>query len=346
MENIFISISCIFIISSLAPFSKREDWWIRAFDFPYLQFTVLGFICLLSWTIFTFPNTWLSGFLYGFAFVLLIYRLVVIFPYSPLKKVTIPWSQHSKGSIRILSANVLMTNDDYEGFLQLVEGTNPDLLLMVEADEHWKNAVKKLESKYPYNVLYPLDNTYGMLLYSRLELKNAEIRFLIEKDVPSIKCEIALTSGDLIQFYGVHPKPPAPGENDTSTPRDAELVIIGREARNSNLPVIVAGDMNDVAWSHTTRLFMRISGLLDPRMGRGFFNTFHADRSMLRWPLDHVFLSHHFRITKLSRQDNFHSDHFPILIEITVNPSAQAIASKEHADKEDIDEANGKLEKT
>jgi hypothetical protein len=116
----------------------------------------------------------------------------------------------------------------------------------------------------------------------------------------------------------VHPRPPRPAE-DTEE-RDAELLIVGREAKAGRLPAIVAGDLNDVAWSHTTRLFQRISSLLDPRIGRGLYSTFHARIPFLRWPLDHLFSDPAFTLVELRRLRYFGSDHFPVLVELAYEP--------------------------
>lgn len=82
----------------------------------------------------------------------------------------------------------------------------------------------------------------------------------------------------------MHPRPPgvqrADEEKDSgieeaadrqdSDKRDAELLLVATEVKNlGDVPVIVGGDFNDVAWSYTTDLFQRIGGLLDPRVGRG-----------------------------------------------------------------------------
>jgi endonuclease/exonuclease/phosphatase (EEP) superfamily protein YafD len=110
-----------------------------------------------------------------------------------------------------------------------------------------------------------------------LALIESEIKFILSDEIPSIHATLTLNAGNIVQLYCLHPKPPSPTEAKDSTLRDAELLIIGDRIKDLDQSCIVMGDLNDVAWSRTTRLFQRISGLLDPRVGRYFMNTFHAD---------------------------------------------------------------------
>jgi hypothetical protein len=104
-------------------------------------------------------------------------------------------------------------------------------------------------------------------------------------------------------------------------------------------------DLNDVAWSHTSRLFRRLSRLLDPRIGRGMFNTFHARWWLLRWPLDHVFVSEEFALHAIRRLPGFGSDHFPMLIALEHRPALAEVHEPPKADADDHREADDKLER-
>ena len=169
-------------------------------------------------------------------------------------------------------------------------------------------------------VRQPQNTTYGMLLYSRLELVKPKVEFLIEADVPSIHALVKLRDGTLVELHCLHPRPPAPQEAEDAKPRDAELILVARSLRGRDVPAIVLGDLNDVAWSRTSYEFQDISGLLDPRVGRGFYHTFHARYPVLRYPLDHCFHTKHFRLVRFKRLRKFGSDHFPVGIELSHEP--------------------------
>jgi endonuclease/exonuclease/phosphatase (EEP) superfamily protein YafD len=182
-----------------------------------------------------------------------------------------------------------------------------------------------------------------MLLYSRLELSHAEVKFLIEDDVPSIHARLALRSGAQVELRCVHPRPPAPQEADRSTERDAELLIVGRALKKLARPAIVIGDLNDVAWSRTSAMFQNVSGLLDPRVGRGFYTTFNAKWPIVRFPLDHAFHTRHFRLIEFRRLPRWGSDHFPVYVKLSFEPDAEAEQEKPQASPDEKQEAQEKI---
>jgi len=146
-------------------------------------------------------------------------------------------------------------------------------------------------------------------------------------------------------MYFLHPAPPSPTENETSIERDAELLIVAKEVKDIDGPAIVTGDMNDVAWSYTTRLFRKISKMLDPRVGRGMFSTFHAGYPFFRWPLDHLFHSAHFMVIQVKRLPYFYSDHFPIFIELELTKGIEKVQEGLEAEPKDEEAAEEKIEK-
>jgi endonuclease/exonuclease/phosphatase (EEP) superfamily protein YafD len=339
------SIGLVCILATLLPLSRHEAWWIRACDFPRLQIVAasLGVLVLL---VVAGAMHDIAGQLLALALLgCIAYQLVVILPYTRLWRVEIPASRAPPDhrTLSLLVVNVLMSNREADRLLALVRAHAPDLVLALETDRWWRDHFEQLQD-YAFKLAQPQDNTYGMLLVSKLELVEPELRFLLKPDVPSLRTGLRLRSGEVITLHGLHPEPPSPTEADSSAPRDAELVLVAREAAEADRPTIVAGDLNDVAWSHTSRLFRRISRLLDPRIGRGMFNSFHAGYRLLRWPLDHIFVSGDFLLRDMQRLPGFGSDHFPILIVLDHHPRAAEVTEPPKADAEDHAEADRKLE--
>lgn len=345
MDNFFVALAIITISASLIKLVKNGVWWIRFFDFPQSQALVIGYISfvglLIAWD---FEEVWQFIFL-GILLVALVYETIIIFPYTYFakheSKQAVDAEEEDKLSLMI--CNVYMYNTCYPDCVELIRSKDPDMLVLVETDLKWQKMLEVIESDYPFHVKFPLDNTYGILIYSKLELINPEVKFLVEPDVPSVHTHVRLRNGKHVKLYAVHPKPPSPTQNEESTERDAELYLIAKEVEHVKSPVIVAGDLNDVAWSRSTRIFQRISRLLDPRKGRGFFNTFHAKYPILRWPLDHIFHSGEFELLQIMRLPDIGSDHFPMFIQLAYKSGQDQDPDVEPADEEDREEAEEKI---
>lgn len=327
--------------ASILPFFRCEHWLVRAWDFPRLQIAFaasLGAVGALACPRKTGPDKRMLALTAGSA----VLQAIQILPYTRLARKEVMRAQ-GEGDLRILAANVLQQNRRTDAYHQLIQQLEPDLILLTETDGYWKSAMATLKNSYPFTVEQAQENTYGMCLYSKLELVDPEVRFLVKKDIPSIRARIRLRSGREVWFYAVHPEPPASRKKDASLrgsgPRDVELLLLAAELQRLNGPVVIAGDFNDVAWSHTTRLFKRVSGLLDPRRGRGMFNTFHADYPPLRYPLDHLFHSKHWALVDFQRLKSTGSDHFPIYVSLKLSEKAPAIQEQAPPKRSDIAEA-------
>lgn len=326
----------------------RDEWWIRGADFPRLQILVLGFIAFILFLLVDHPWNWLNQLLFVGLMAALAYQLKMVLPYTFIWKKQVKQVKQDQldpqRQISLIVSNVLTTNTKYHLLIEQIQIHQPDLVLTLETDQNWQNALSVIEADYPYRVPVPLDNLYGMHLYSKLELRETEVKFILSDEIPSIHTTVILRSGQPVQLYCLHPKPPSPTEAKDSTLRDAELLIVGDQIKDLDESCIVMGDLNDVAWSRTTRLFQRISGLLDPRVGRHYVNTFHADYPFFRWSLDHVFHSTDFALVHMERLPHVGSDHFPVFLVLQTGRVFEHIQEELEQTDEDEQEAQKAIE--
>ncbi len=319
-------LACLLAVLTLAPLLPTGSWVIRVYDFPRLQIAVVAL--LVSGTLIG-CTLWSGKRRGGLALWLALALGVVAWQGFHVLRFTPIWPKHvatiEAPDIRLLVANVDVRNRDYEAMGRVIRRADADVVLLIEADEAWVQGLAVVASGYPHQIGEVRGEGLGIVLWSRLALRDAEVRYLVSDDRASIHTTLVLDNKRTLRLVGLHPTPPGLAKDERredgrydSRIRDAELMVVAREVRDvhPDEPVVVVGDFNDVAWSRTTSLFAKVSGLRDPRVGRGLMNTYHADYPLLRYPLDHVFVSPRVGVGEFKRIALPGSDHFGVLAEL------------------------------
>ncbi|SHL76642.1 endonuclease/exonuclease/phosphatase family protein [Chryseobacterium polytrichastri] len=319
MWTAYLILVVLLLVLTLLPKIQNSHWIFRVPEFGKIQITyfiiitfILGFLVDSSSDYFWYCQ--------GLLILLFIHHGVILIKYTPLYPIK-KHSRQQKSSqkLHFISANVYQFNTEYGRFIRLIEKYNPQVFLTMESNGDWEKAMQPLEKDYPYHHKVTLENTYGMHFYSKLKIQEAKTHYFVADDIPSIEIHLITEDGFSFVFFGVHPPPPSPTEEETSKERDGDLLSTAKRVTEIHKPLIVVGDFNNVAWSKSSILFRKTSHLIDPRIGRAFVSTFHAKYHLLRFPIDLMFHSEDIFIEKLSTLENFGSDHLPVYCEFFID---------------------------
>ena len=336
---LLIVFTALLAVVTLVPFLPIAHGSVRICDFPRLQIVGLA-VALIVLTAGFGPEGAIGAGLLAVQIAVVAVQGAICLRFTPLWRVQslrFAGADDDPAVVRIVTSNVKMSNRSHEALVSLVRERDPHVAIFMEVDDDWLKALAPLKERLPFTIEQPQDNTYGMVLFSRLPLVDPELRFLLIDEVPSIRTAVELPDGRPFRLHVLHPEPPLP--LDDTLGRDGELVLTAKDVKSDTMPAIVTGDLNDVAWSRTTRRFQRLSGLLDPRVGRGFFNSFDARYPVLRWPLDHLFHDPRFRLLSLERLPHVGSDHFPMQFELALAEDEAADEKLDKPGSTDIKEA-------
>lgn len=246
--------------------------------------------------------------------VSILYQLFVIVPYLKTSRNTSSTNQKEK-SVSIISVNVLQKNSNYQKLIGLIREIQPDIVLTMETNKDWEDALEAIENDFPFRFKIPKENRYGMHFYTRLKVKKIDKHYLISNERPAIEAHLCDKEDNVFVVWGIHPPPPSPTEKPTSKQKDAELMKAAEMISQLKSPCMAVGDFNNVCWSRASRLFSKVSGLKDVRLGRGIYATFPVKPRFLRFPLDLLFYSQGIEIKQIKILSDIGSDHLPFFCE-------------------------------
>lgn len=332
--------------ASLLPLVETNVWWVRWLDFARVQILVALAILLLVYPPLA-PRrgamAW-TGIVLGLA--ALAYQVYELHRYPRVMGEMMVEAQACPAPVRlrVMIANVQESQEAAQPFLDLVGRTEPDLLLVMETDAWWDGALAPLHDAFAHRAQsIPADAAFGMHILSRLPLLAPRFVDLFGSGTPTLQTGVRLGTGEAVRFFGLHPRPPLAWSQPT-TMRDAHILATALAVRDGEAPAVVAGDLNAVPWERTLRRAMRIGGLLDPRVGRGWHPTFRTDSLLVTWPLDQVLAQDGFALEAFAVLPDIGSDHRPVLAVLCRSAEAAERQAPPALEADDLEEARTSIE--
>jgi len=219
-----------------------------------------------------------------------------------------PISGCSGPSVEVATVNLNFSNDDKARLLDWLEGQDADVIVLQEVTPAWAEALGGAAA-YPHRYMLARGDQYGIGVMSRHPLLRVEPVDLAGDGLPALDLATSI-DGHALRVLGLHTRwPVLPG---LAAARDRALEKAATLARTSELPVVLAGDLNLTPDSPAFGRLLESSGLRDATASGRWRPTWLAGFWPLALRIDHVLVSQGVCAEQTEVGPPFGSDHRPV----------------------------------
>jgi endonuclease/exonuclease/phosphatase (EEP) superfamily protein YafD len=271
-----------------------------------LQYVLAAIVCAVVFTMF---QSWKF---IPIAIICAVLNAAYLWPYRSTSRP----DPTERSRLRILHANVLNKNTNYTTLFEEINNSKPDILVLQELSQAWADQIRTLQQEYPFFEIAPRPDGAGMAILSRYPFENVETLTLDASTHLAILARVNLGE-KAVSVLGLHPPTPMSPlkfKNRNRQFREAARVLNSLEG-----PKVLIGDLNTTMWSPYFSSLLRDSKLRDVRLGFGLHTSWPMPMPwFLRLPIDHCLVSDELRVDRLRIGDSIGSDHYPLIVDLTM----------------------------
>ena len=252
--------------------------------------------------------------------------LIGIWNIAPFYIGTGPPPAPGSASLKIMEINVNTSNTSYQAVENHVMARNPDILLLLEVDQAWLDHLPRIARAYPFHVLCPRPDNFGIALFAKNKPYSGKLFSLPQRDLglPCVAWNFKFADRDVV-LLGLHTLPPVRRSGfRVRNAMLAEIANLARQISAEGAETIILGDLNTAPWSYFFKRLTKISGTRDARRGFGVSPSWPAIPTLfpLLIPIDHCLVSPGLSVANFAVGGDVGSDHYPL--EVELRPAASA----------------------
>ncbi len=302
---LIIGVYLIFSILILG-ISSLEIWLLDLLSHFRIQFVIISGIGLI---VFVFKRKRIP---FTVSLGNIIINTLIVLPYfaaTTLNKVN---HEVKSEKVRFMISNIFSSNIHFDEAIELFIKTKPDFLVILELNEIWNKKLDALKDSFPYEIRLPRNDNFGIALFSKYPLEDAQISPLLDGMTPAVITK-SNVNGHQINILGVHTLPPI--SSSYFNKRNQQLRLLGEHASKSEIPLVLLGDLNTTMWTSSFIKFLKISNLKDTRLAQGINPTWPTQLYFLQIPIDQILVSSEWEVLNLHSVNLAGSDHQSLVLD-------------------------------